>query len=677
MRILLAHNSTYFPATGGGDKSNRLLMEALVELGHQVRVLARVEGVGDEAHQKQIAELKARKVAPSKTDGGVVNFDLRGVSVIAATTHPNLRELFRGIIREFEPEVIVASTDDAAQILLEVALQTKGPRVVYLARATIALPFGPDASFRSPSKTSTLQQVDAAVGVSHYVAGYMREWGAIPAIHVPISLMEPGSSPQLGRFDNEFVTLVNPCAVKGIGIFLGMARGMPDVSFAAVPSWGTTHEDRAALEAQPNVTILEPRDNIDEILARTRIMLVPSVWAEARSRMVVEAMSRGIPVLASDVGGLREAKLGVPYVLPVNPIVQYESRLDERFVPSAIVPPQDAGPWVKVIRELVSDRSQYDALAAQSRTAALDYIEHLTAKPFETYLKEVLRREPNPKRFALAKRAGPGLSPEKQKLLELRLKQRQQATKTPQDLWFPLLGEATDLPRMFCFPFAGAGAQSYGFLAKALKGLVEVRPARLPGRESRLKERVPASLLELVDQLEAVIRPLLQRPFLFYGHSMGAVLAFEIASRLDMKPEALFVSGARAPIARLGWIAPPDPTDDDLLKEVERLGMSLGDLGEDPNARRLILEPLRADAAMFRRYEFMPREPIDARIFAYGGDADVNVPLEQLERWREHTLAACTIRSFSGDHFFMSHQPFLQQLRQDVESVLTSTHLPG
>jgi surfactin synthase thioesterase subunit/glycosyltransferase involved in cell wall biosynthesis len=675
MRILLAHNSTYFPATGGGDKSNRLLMEALVELGHEVRVLARVEGFGAEAHEAQIAALRSRGVEPTRTEGGVVGFELRGVSIVAATTHPNLRELFRSMIREFEPDVILASTDDAAQILLEAALQTSGPRVVYLARATIALPFGPDAAFRSPSKTATLQKVDAAVGVSHYVAGYMRQWGSIPAIHVPISLMEPGHSPHLGRFDNEFVTLVNPCAVKGIGIFLDMARAMPDVAFAAVPSWGTTDEDLAALQAQSNVTVLQPRDNIDEILARTRIMLVPSVWAEARSRMVVEAMSRGIPVLASDVGGLREAKLGVPYVLPVNPIVQYESRLDERFVPSAVVPPQDAGPWVKVIRELVTDRAKYEALADESRKAALDYIEHLTAKPFEGHLHEVLGREPNPKRSEIDSRPA-GLSLEKRKLLELRLKQRGQSSRTAQDVWFPFPGKSAGLPRFFCFPFAGAGAQSYALVSKALEGVAEVRPARLPGRESRTQESLPESLLELVEMIASLMAPLIDRPYILYGHSMGAVIAFELASRLEVKPQALFVSGARAPITRRGWVAPPDPTDEQLLREVEKLGMKLGEVSDDPIAKRLILEPLRADAALFRRYVYTDREPLALPIFAYGGDRDLNVPLHDLAQWRQHTSVEATVQTFAGDHFFLREQPFLNQLRRDVEYLLASTNLP-
>ena len=91
-------------------------------------------------------------------------------------------------------------------------------------------------------------------------------------------------------------------------------------------------------------------DNVDDILRRTRVLLVPSLWAEARSRIVVEAMLRGVPVMASDIGGIPEAKLGVDYLLPVRPIEKYQSRLDEQMVPLADLPAQDIGPWQAALR---------------------------------------------------------------------------------------------------------------------------------------------------------------------------------------------------------------------------------------------------------------------------------------------------------------------------------------
>ena len=228
------------------------------------------------------------------------------------------------------------------------------------------------------------------VGVSQYVADYFRRYAGIDAVHVPISLMEPGEWPALGSFDNEFVTLVNPCAVKGISIFLALAAAFPETAFAAVPTWGATRDDRAALDQHANVRVLEPVDDIDLLLKRTKVLLVPSLWAEARSRIVVEAMLRGVPVLASNVGGIPEAKMGVPYLLPVAPITKYQPRLDEEMVPIAEVPHQDVGPWQEALGRLLTDAAHYREISRQSRAAALEYAGNLSVEPFERLLEETV-----------------------------------------------------------------------------------------------------------------------------------------------------------------------------------------------------------------------------------------------------------------------------------------------
>ena len=226
MRILLAQNSQYYPAHGGGDKSNRLLLEALAARGHQCQVVARISKFGEREHEAFLGELAARN-ATAQSSGGAVVFTRSGVEVHTVTNHPTLRGYFSERIGSFKPDVIITSTDDPAQLLLEPALRAETSRVVYLARATLALPFGPDCAFPSTAKTEVLRSVAAIVGVSQYVADYVRKWSGIEAVHVPISLLEPGPYEPLGRFENEFVTLVNPCAVKGISIFLALAERLP------------------------------------------------------------------------------------------------------------------------------------------------------------------------------------------------------------------------------------------------------------------------------------------------------------------------------------------------------------------------------------------------------------------------------------------------------------------
>lgn len=426
MRVLLAHNSLYFPSHGGGDKSNRLLMQGLAELGHDVRVVARVEKFGAEAHRELVAELARRGVTP-REDAGGLRMGLNGVDVHVLTRKPHLRAYFTEQICEFRPDVILTSTDDPAHLLLDAALRSRA-HVVYLVRATIAAPFGPDSSMPSAVKTKALRRVDGAVAVSESVAAYVRQWGGMDCVHVPISLLEKSEYPLLGRFDNRFVLMVNPCAVKGISIFLALADRFPEAEFAAVPTWGTTADDLAALRKRANVTVCDPVDDFDELLRQTRVVLVPSLWAEARSRVILEAMSRGIPVLASDVGGLAEAKLGVDYLLPVAPVERYRAAVDELMVPVAEIPEQDTRPWAAVLERLFTDREHWEALSAESRRAALEYARNLSARPFAEYLEKVVkaekRREKPPQAGGLPHKAEkPGeMSAERRKLLALRLK---------------------------------------------------------------------------------------------------------------------------------------------------------------------------------------------------------------------------------------------------------------
>ena len=176
----------------------------------------------------------------------------------------------------------------------------------------------------------------AVITVSRYGQDYLREHGNIDAVIHRFPAYGDGPFPFLGRPDLGAVTLVNAAVEKGFDLFIDLAEAFPGQEFAVV-GWLAPVAALDTARKLPNVRLLDPVDDIDELLKLTKIALMPSRFPETFGLFAVEAMLRGIPVLASDQGGLSEAKLGVDYLLPVEPRPFHGGPL--------IMPPRDAGPW--------------------------------------------------------------------------------------------------------------------------------------------------------------------------------------------------------------------------------------------------------------------------------------------------------------------------------------------
>ena len=391
MKILLAQNMVYLPTWGGANKSNRLLLEGLAERGHACHVIAPAHGThACQSRDLFLEELRTRNIPSKVTRSGRDAFEFRGVHVTAIRKQGDMVPSMMEEIDNFRPDWILVASEDPGQVLLAAAVRADRSRVVYLARTTLALPFGPAAPFDSSVRTELLRQAAGVVAVSEYIRTYFRKWAQMESARLPICPNGAGPFPRMGSFDSGFITIVNPCAYKGIAIFEELAKGFPEAAFAAVPTWGTTRADLDRLRALANVTILTPSDDIDAIFAATKILLVPSLWAEAKANMITEAMLRGIPVLASDVGGNKEAMLGNSYLLPVNAIVEYDQNLDQQLLPRARVPIQDLTPWLDALSELTENAAVYERVATASQSSAIAANEEEASLPIEKYLMDLL-----------------------------------------------------------------------------------------------------------------------------------------------------------------------------------------------------------------------------------------------------------------------------------------------
>jgi surfactin synthase thioesterase subunit len=235
--------------------------------------------------------------------------------------------------------------------------------------------------------------------------------------------------------------------------------------------------------------------------------------------------------------------------------------------------------------------------------------------------------------------------------------------------------------RLFCLPSAGAGAQAYQPWKAQLPPWIQLAPIALPGRESRFRERPRTQVATLVAEMIGGLAPALDVPFALFGHSMGALLAFETARSLRREglrmPEALLLSGYGGPRG-----APPVPRLYDLPPAafhaalVEHNGTPAEVLA-DPELLAVLDPVLRADMQLCETYDYVPELPLGIPITAFGGDVDPQVTRDDLVRWGEETSAPFTVTQLPGDHFYLVPQmaPLLQRVTESL-SLLLASHLP-
>jgi medium-chain acyl-[acyl-carrier-protein] hydrolase len=234
--------------------------------------------------------------------------------------------------------------------------------------------------------------------------------------------------------------------------------------------------------------------------------------------------------------------------------------------------------------------------------------------------------------------------------------------------------------RLFCFPYAGGGASLFRKWPDSLPPTVEVCAVQLPGRENRLVEPLFDDVERAVGALVGALRPYLDRPFAFFGHSMGALLAFALARELReqrlIEPAHLFVSGRRAPQTPARFEPIHHLPEADFVAELRRYNGTPELILRDAELRRLFLPILRMDFALAETYTYIAEAPLACPISAFGGLQDEIVNHAELEAWAEQTRAAFSLRMLEGDHFFVNscQELLLHAIAEDLRPLLT--HLP-
>lgn len=226
--------------------------------------------------------------------------------------------------------------------------------------------------------------------------------------------------------------------------------------------------------------------------------------------------------------------------------------------------------------------------------------------------------------------------------------------------------------RLFCFPYSGGGASIFRLWPEGLPEEIEVCAIQLAGHETRLREPLFDHLTPLVQALTQAISPYLDKPFAFFGHSLGALVCFELTRQLRRQnlstPMRMFISARRAPQIPEPGLPTHQLPEAKFVNKLRSLSGTPEGVLRDPELMQLFLPILRADFAIIETFVYHAEEKLACPISAFGGWQDNETSHVEIAAWREQTSGPFELHMFPGDHFFLhsARAQILQYIAQDL-----------
>lgn len=232
--------------------------------------------------------------------------------------------------------------------------------------------------------------------------------------------------------------------------------------------------------------------------------------------------------------------------------------------------------------------------------------------------------------------------------------------------------------RLFCFPYAGGSAFNFMPWRAVLDPSIEISAVQLPGRGARIADAPIASMSTLLKMLAPVITQHSELRFAFFGHSVGALIAFELARYLQLHgvrgPERLFVSGCQAPQYRSPTRNLHELPDAAFLDELKNYNGTPAEVLENRELMELILPSIRADFALAESYAYRSGPLLHAPLSVFAGKDDDNKASGQVDGWKRETVGDCRISWFDGGHFFVNtaRDPVIVQINAELADIQAS-----